>query len=174
MPCCRHGQESAKTGHSGCLKADPGVNIFTFRTRVFAAALISISVVACSPSPHHGTTPTPADPLETSNDTDVFKLYDPASLVEVRNFDDLPEAVRALANDSFMKVMRDNSPAKFLVGGASDTSAIVAYEQFGFVPSFRAQAYVYSQARWISGRQWDIGWGITDLNDLISVTSSAR
>jgi len=150
------------------------VNIFTFRTRVFAAALISISVVACSPSPHDGTTPTPAARLETSNDTDVFKLYDPAALVEVHNFDDLPEAVRALANDSYMKVMLDGSPAKFLVGGVSASSAIVAYEQFGFVPSFRAQAYVYSQARWISGRQWDIGWGITDLKNLISVTSSAR
>src|ERR1700734_1637367 len=54
-----------------------------FHRKVIAVALISISVVACSPSPHDGTTPTSATPLKTSNDTNVSNLYVPASLVEV-------------------------------------------------------------------------------------------
>ena len=144
---------------------------FVFCRRVFAVALIALSVVACSRSPNNSTTQIQAPPRETK--TDVSKLYDPASLVEVRNFDDLPEAVRALANNSYMTARLDNTPTKFLVGGVSNSSAIMAYELFGYVPSFRAQAYIYSQSQWISGRQWDIGSEITHLKDLISATSSS-
>jgi hypothetical protein len=149
------------------------MNSFVFPRRLFAAALVSVSVVACSRLPHDVPTRTPAAPPDTSTNTDVSKLYDSASLVEVRKFDDLPEAVKALANNSYMTAMLDNTPTKFLVGGVSDSRAMVAYEQFGYVPHFRVQTYVYSQSRWISGRQWDIGSGITNLQDLISITSSS-
>ena len=73
-----------------------------------------------------------------------------------------------------MTAMLDNTPTKFLVGGVSDTGAIVAYELFGYVPSFRAQTYVYSNSRWISAKEWDIPSGISNLHDLLSVTSSSR
>jgi hypothetical protein len=149
------------------------MNGFAFPRRFFAAALFSISVVACSRAPHDVATQTLAAPIETSANTDVSKLYAPASLIEVRKFGDLPEAVKALANNSYMREIYDNTPTKFLVGGVSDSSAIVAYEQFGYVPFFRAQAYVYSQSQWIPGRQWAIGSEITNLKDLISVTSAS-
>ena len=73
-----------------------------------------------------------------------------------------------------MNAMLDNTPTKFLVGGVSDTSAIVAYELFGYVPSFRAQAYVYSNSRWISSKEWEIPSGVTNLRDLLTFTGSSH
>jgi len=100
--------------------------------------------------------------------------YNPAAMVEVKNFADLPDGVQALANGSFMKERFDNTPTKFLVGGASKSSAIVAYEQFGYVPSFFAQSYVFSDSRWFAAKRWQLDRQIVQLSDLISSTSSAQ
>jgi hypothetical protein len=93
-------------------------------------------------------------------DADLFKLYSPSSLMEVRNFSDLPDGVRALANRSGMDA-RGEGPGgrlrQFLVGGVSETSALVAYEQFGYVPTYMADAYVKNGSNWVAIRSWEIG-----------------
>jgi hypothetical protein len=45
----------------------------------------------------------------------------------------------------------------FIVGGVSQTSAIVAYELFGFVPSYQASAFVQGKAGWVKVGEWNIG-----------------
>jgi hypothetical protein len=102
------------------------------------------------------------------------ELYDPAPMLEVKRFADLPEGVKTLANGSFMKERYDNTPTKFLVGGASKSSAIVAYEQFGYVPSFFAQSYVHTNSGWVAAKRWQLDRQIVQLSDLISSTSSTQ
>jgi hypothetical protein len=136
------------------------------------AAPLLFSAVACSRSEHHAATQAQAPTSERPVSTEVFRLYDPSKLVEIQSFADLPNGVRALAN-RYMSEVIDNTPTKFLVGGVSETSAIVAFEQFGYVPSFHARAYVYSDSRWVAAKAWSIDRGITNLRDLLSVTSSS-
>jgi len=88
-------------------------------------------------------------------DADNFKLFDPASLIEVRNFADLPDGVKALGNQDGINASGEGPDVrlrKFMVGGVSQTSALVAYEQFGYVPNFIAAAYVYTGSKWVGIR----------------------
>ena len=73
-----------------------------------------------------------------------------------------------------MKERYDNTTTKFLVGGASKSSAIVAYEQFGYVPSFFAQSYVFSNSHWVAVKRWQLTAEIVHLHDLISATVSMQ
>jgi hypothetical protein len=143
------------------------------RLHWFAAPLL-LGVAACPRSEHDVSAQSPAPTSETPVWTDVVSLYDPSKVVEIRSFSDLPEGVKALANRSYMSEVRDNTPTKFLVGGASESSAIVAFEQFGYVPSFHARAYVFSESRWVAAKAWSIDRGTTNLRDLLFATSSSR
>jgi hypothetical protein len=138
------------------------------------AAPVLLSVVACSRSEHRASAQAQAPTSETPVSTEVFRLYDPSKLVEIRSFADLPEGVKALANRSYMSEVIDNTPTEFLVGGASESSAIVAFEQFGYAPSYHARAYVFSESRWVAAKAWSIDRGITNLRDLLFATSSSR
>jgi len=100
--------------------------------------------------------------------------YDPTSLIEVKALSDLPSQVRSLANASFMATNYDNTPTKFLVGGVSRSSAVIAYEEFGYVPSIYAQSYVYSGSQWIPAKSWNLGSEITSLHDLVAATNSVE
>ncbi len=137
----------------------------------FVAPLL-LGVVACSKSEHDVSAQSPARISDTPVPA-VVSLYDPSKLVEIRSFADLPDGVKTLANRSFMSEVFDNTPTKFLVGGASESSAIIAFEQFGYVPSYHARAYVYSESRWVAAKAWSIDRGVTNLRDLLSVTSSS-
>src|SRR6266702_4559690 len=112
------------------------------------AAPVLLSVVACSRLEHHASAQAQAPISETPVSTEVFRLYDPSKLVEIRSFPDLPGGVKALAN-RYMSEVFDNTPTEFLIGGASETSAIVAFEQFGYAPSYHARGYVFSESRWV-------------------------
>ena len=112
-------------------------------------------------------------PTSEKSPADIYKLYNPESLGEVRQFADLPVEVQSLANGTFMKENLDNTPTKFLVGGASKSSAIVAYEQFGYVPFFFAQSYVYNDSHWVAAKRWPIGSEVNRLTDLNSATAGA-
>jgi hypothetical protein len=69
-------------------------------------------------------------------DHSSIEIHYPAAMIEVKNFADLPDGVQTLAIGSVMKERFSNTPTKFRVGGAGKSRAIVAYEQFGCVPSF--------------------------------------
>jgi hypothetical protein len=42
-----------------------------------------------------------------------------------------------------------------MIAGVSDSSALVAYEEFGFVPSTHAISFVHDKAAWVAARTWD-------------------
>jgi hypothetical protein len=45
----------------------------------------------------------------------------------------------------------------FMVGGVSSTNAIVAYEIFAYVPTYRATAFVHTDSGWIEAAHWNTG-----------------
>jgi hypothetical protein len=95
-------------------------------------------------------------------------------LREVRNFADLPEGVKSLANGSYMKVMSDNQYPRFLVGGASESSAIDAFEVFGYMPVFDAAEYVHSSSGWVYVKRWNNIGPVSDLQGLLNAVSTTR
>jgi hypothetical protein len=142
---------------------------------IFTVPLITYSTSGCSRQEPVRPAGTGIVARPQANDEiDVAKLYDPTSMIEVKNFTDLPAGVQTLANGSFMKERYDNTPAKFLVGGVGKSSAIVTYEQFGYVPIFIAQSYVYSDSQWLTAKSWQLGAEIVRLRDVISSTSSTQ
>lgn len=129
--------------------------------KVLAMALVVIATVcACSSKNQDAAQPQTLVAARALTGADIFKLYDPSSLVEVRNFSDLPDGVKALANRSGMDAKGEGPDGRlrqFLVGGLSKTSALVAYEQFGYVPTYMADAYVKNGSDWVAIRSWKIG-----------------
>jgi len=107
-------------------------------------------------------------------DADLLKLYDPSSLAEVRNFSDLPDSVQVIANRRGMAAKGegpDERLQKFLVGGLGKTSALVAYEQFGYVPIYMADAYVKTGSDWVVIRSWKIG-SVATLDEVKNLTQA--
>jgi len=90
---------------------------------MFTVLLMSICTGGCS----HPASGTPAGTqVVARRDGEKATHYDPTSLIEVKALSDLPSQVRTLANASFMSTNYDNTPTKFLVGGVSQSSAIIA------------------------------------------------
>jgi hypothetical protein len=46
-------------------------------------------------------------------------------------------------------------PYRCIVAGASNTSALVAFEEFGYVPSKHAISYVHANDDWVAAQTWD-------------------
>jgi hypothetical protein len=58
-----------------------------------------------------------------------------------------------------------------MVAGVSDTSALVSYEMFGYVPTTHAIAYVHVKSNWVAARKWDnVGYPktLSELQDSIA------
>jgi hypothetical protein len=130
--------------------------------------LSALGAAACSRDSPSGSAPKP----NIAVDSDFKAEFDPKTLKECKQFADLPEGVQALANNSFMRHRYDGNPTKFVIGGVGESSAIVAYEEGGFVPSYNAQSYVLRNSLWTEDRHWWIGEPVTTLSALISETSS--
>lgn len=120
------------------------------------AATVLLTINACSPSHHDAST----DPLVSVNQPrEEFKLYSSSSLVEVRNFADLPEGLRGNLERGKYAAGGEGPQGRccmFIVGGVSRTSAIVAYEIFGYVPSYQAAAFVQAKRGWVRAGEWGI------------------
>lgn len=115
--------------------------------------------VGCSRSPQNAV-PASAE-LTSVNDppTAAFKLFNPTSLVEVPNVGNLPDGVRTLLSKDSMSFAGGGPGGRccvFVVGGASPTSAIVAYEIFTVEPSYRAIAFVHTDSGWVEAAHWNI------------------
>jgi hypothetical protein len=108
----------------------------------------------------------------------LAKQYDPSTLVEVTKISDLPSDLKRhfkawlgpqRANLP-LAYQKDDDPSEllggFIVAGVSDSSALVAYEEYGYVPTTHATAYVHVKSDWIATRKWDdVGFPKT-LNEL--------
>lgn len=130
---------------------------------IFWAAASIFAMLACSPSDESSRAP--MHEMTIAEQTEIAKRYDASTLVEVDRLADLPVELRhhfvgwmersenpglPSANDAHGDV-----PYRFMIAGASDTSALVAYEGFGFVPSTHASSYVRKNADWVPARTWD-------------------
>jgi hypothetical protein len=99
--------------------------------------------------------------------------FNSSSLKEVRQPDDLPEGLKFVLRQGRYAGSGEGPEGRccvFLVGGIAETSALVAYEIFGFVPTYRANAFVQSKAGWVTAGEWTIGAAST-LEELKEMTS---
>jgi|ERR1700722_1919837 len=100
--------------------------------------------------------------------------FDSSSLNEVRRFEDLPEQLQWLLRNSKYAGSGEGPEGRccvFLVGGVGETSALVAYEIFGYVPTYQANAFVQTKAQsWVYAGEWTISSAST-LEELKALTS---
>jgi hypothetical protein len=132
------------------------------------AAILVTGAVACTNKSDNGGSHDASQPAN-----DYFKTYDPSSLIEVRNFADLPDGVKTQAGMDAKGEGPEGRLREFMVGGASQTSALVAYEQFGYTPTYTAAAYVYTGSKWIPVRSWEIGKAST-LKEVLSIIALSK
>jgi hypothetical protein len=149
---------------------------FLFSSRALTTAVIFMTAIACAPSHHDAS----QDAVESSNKpAETFKSYSPSSMVEVRKLDDLPDGLREILMRGKYGGSGEGPEGRccvFLVGGVSKTSAIVAYELFGYVPTYQANAFVQAKAGWVNAGEWNIGPASTlvELKDLTSRSPDFR
>jgi hypothetical protein len=148
------------------------------KVALLAASQIVLGLFACGRSqPESGAqSNSPAPAPESSRD--LFKYFDPASLVEVKKFSELPDALKTTIRTGWV-LPKDNEAAIespggyriFAAGGVSNTSALVAYEVGDYVPLEEAVAYVHIDSKWMIAKKWghDIG-PVKSLGQLIYVT----
>jgi hypothetical protein len=128
-------------------------------------------------SSHHDSS---TDAIESVNQpTETIASYSPASMVEVRKLDDLPNGLREILMRGKYGGSGEGPEGRccvFLVGGVSQTSAIVAYELFGYVPTYQASAFVQGKAGWVKVGEWNIGpaSSLVELKDLTSRSPDFR
>jgi hypothetical protein len=139
-------------------------------SRALTVAVVLLTVIACSPSHQDASTDTL---VSVSQPGEAFKLYSPSSMVEIRNFNDLPHGLEEILMRGKYAGSGEGPEGRccvFLVGGVSPTSAIVAYEIFGYVPTYRANAFVQAKIGWVKAGEWNIGPASTlvELKDLTS------
>jgi hypothetical protein len=84
----------------------------------------------------------------------------------------LPESLRSHFKDWIEPGdMNGKVPFRFIVAGASDTSALVAFEEFGYVPSTHAISYVHVNDDWVAARTWNAVCYPTSLTELTNTIS---
>lgn len=125
--------------------------------------------------------------FSTAEQEALTKQYDPSTLVEVTKISDLPSDLKTRFK-AWLGPQRANLPVAnqkgddpsellggFIVAGVNDSSALVAYEEYGYVPTTHATAYVHAKSDWIAVRKWDdVGYPKT-LNELrLSLERFAR
>jgi hypothetical protein len=138
------------------------LDIIEFMNNRLSCCLVSVLIFGfggCSRHPHNAA---PASgPLTSVTDppTAVFKHYDAASLAEVPNVANLPEGVKSFLSNDAMNLPGDGPGGRcciFIAGGASSTSAIVAFEIFASSPVYRATAFVHTDSGWVEAAHWNI------------------
>lgn len=131
------------------------------------------SVLGCSQS----NTPSQkaSGPSEQPSTTQLLNLYDPSSLVETKTLRDLPADLQSVlgvhATDSPRiadngepcnptdVVSKDYPDRCFLLGGLSDTSALVAYKVGGYAGQWEVAArYVHTESGCVKIGEWKIGY----------------
>ena len=105
--------------------------------------------------------------------SDPFKLYDPSSLVEVKTLHGFPIELQVLlgvqetgyhriadvGEQCYPTDVHGSDPGRcFLMGGISDSSALVAFKIGGYAgQSEVAVAYAHTKSGWLKAKEWDIG-----------------
>jgi hypothetical protein len=139
------------------------------QTVVRIVGTLVIVVSACSRSPQEGK----ATQVASLNDLPTaYKLYNASPLVEIRDLGDAPESLRTELRGDMVR--GGEGPGgrccEFILGGVSPTSVIIAFELFGYVPSYRAMAFVHTNSGWSEAGQWNIG-AVNSLQELKEMTN---
>ena len=134
------------------------------------AAASAMTMVSCARS--SDSVPSQSRELSISDQTAAANRYDPSSLTEVTKIANLPESLRPHFK-GWMEPGDTNGsvPYRFIVAGASNTSALVAFEEFGYVPSTHAISYVHVNDGWVAAQTWDgVGYptSLAELKNTIS------
>ena len=98
--------------------------------------------------------------------TSIAKRFDASSLVEVAKISSLPSDLKShfkgwlgQRRENLAPPSEDDDPGDlpgaFIIAGVSDSSALVAYEEYGYVPTTHAMAYVHVKSDWVVARKWD-------------------
>lgn len=133
-------------------------------------ACLALMLTGCSrPS---GSVPSPPREMSISEQSEIAKRYNPSSLIEVNKLSDFPSELRSHFK-GWMEPGEEHgdAPNRLIIAGLSDSSALVAYEEFGYVPSTHAIAYVHSKGIWVAARTWDkVGYptSLPELEDAIA------
>jgi hypothetical protein len=136
---------------------------------VGSLAPLALSMLACSRS--SDSVPSQSRDMSISEQSAIAKRYDPSSLVQVDRVSNLPAMLRSHFK-GWMEPGETNGtvPYRFIIAGASDSSALVAFEEFGYVPSTHAISYVRAKDDWVAAGKWDnVGYPTTlaELQDTI-------
>jgi hypothetical protein len=161
--------------------------------KITVAASVLLSVVACSRSSSGDSAATmPSSGEKALTESEIYKMYDPSSLVEVKTLHGLPEGVQTLLGvhatgyARIADVGEECNPTDvvgpgpgrcFFVGGASDSGALVAFKVGGFAgQSGVAEGYVHVKSGWIKVRAWAIGYpsNLRELREMTSVPPDDR
>ena len=105
-------------------------------------------------------------PMSVAEQSEIAKHYDPSSLIEITSISDLPKSLQSRVNGWLSQRNEKNGPpsqdgdpadrpGRFIIAGVSDTSALIAYEMYGYVPTTHATAYVHAKSDWIVAKKWD-------------------
>jgi len=134
------------------------------------AAASAMTMLSCARS--GDSVPSQTRELTISEQAAAARRYDPSSLFEVTRISDLPESLRSHFK-GWMEPGDTNGkvPYRFIVAGASNTSALVAFEEFGYVPSTHAISYVHVNDDWVAAQTWDaVGYpkSLAELQNTIS------
>jgi len=151
-----------------------------------------LSVGACSRNPQDAIQQTSSSGGGESTPAVTYASYDSSSLTEVRSLSGFPDELSTLlgwhrkgdgstgpdsdivnAGEEFhpTDVVGGRPSRRFVVGGLSTTSALVAYEEGGgWGPRYFAAAYVRGKSGWALVARWRINWATT-LREVQSQTS---
>jgi len=132
-----------------------------------AAAMLMIIVGGCSPSPQTSQLRKPSSSQSASSNIGNPTGYDPSSMIEVQSFAALPDELKQQLNEWMTAAGEgpDKRARRFILAGVNKTSALIEYEEFGYVPSTYAAAYVHVQSSWTLVSHWRIGT-VNTLSDL--------
>jgi hypothetical protein len=138
--------------------------------KAICAVACAMTMLSCARS--SDSVPSQSRDLSISGQETAARRYDPASLIEVTRIAYLPESLRSHFK-GWMEPGDTNGrvPYRFIVAGASNTSALVAFEEFGYVPSTHAISYVHVNDDWVAAQTWDaVGYpaSLAELKNTIS------
>jgi hypothetical protein len=163
-------------------------NVISFAVGV---AALMLSMGAYSRNPKDATQQTSSSGEGESTSAVTYTSYDSSSLTEVRSLTGFPDNLSALlgwhrkgdggtgpdsdivnAGEDFhpTDVVGGRPSRRFVVGGLSTTSALVAYEEGGWGSRYFAAAYVRGKSGWALVARWRINWATT-LREVQSQTS---
>ena len=138
------------------------------RTGCILSIAASLILSGCSES----SAPAPLPEVHASTE-DLLKLYDPSSLVEVKILGAFPvdlQSVLGVHATGYSRIadmgepcsprdVADKNPGRcFLVGGVSNTGALVAFRNGGYTGgSTVAEVYVDINSTWTKIESWELG-----------------